>query len=113
MRHGPFFNPLDLHDVFRFWYGRPSMIACAFTGPISGRASASLVAVLMFTFCPGANLGAAAFSGALAFSAAGQPFFGLGLGADGHEGFKSWMVLAKPRLGWSSRLQGGFDDLFA
>src|SRR5512136_1759712 len=67
-----------------FLYGLPSIMACAFTGPISGNASScSLVAVLRFTFCPGASLagaGPGAFAGVFCGVTAGE---GAAIGVEG------------------------------
>src|SRR5271169_6891217 len=72
----PSLIPLTFIISSGFLYGRPSMIACAFTGPISGKASiCSLVAVLMFTFCPGASLAGAEVA------ALGLPFSAIGAAA--------------------------------
>src|SRR5512135_3219247 len=50
-----------------FWYGRPSMMACAFFGPIPGNASScSLDAVLRLT----GPVGTAAFAGCFACAGA-------------------------------------------
>src|SRR5512141_1032069 len=65
-----------------FWYGRPSMMACAFFSPIPGSAtSCSLGAVLRLTGPMGAAGLAACFACAGAFGAAGVAAGALDAGA--------------------------------